>query len=142
MTDQTPELKPCPFCGHEAELSYCGEENQPDPYCESWTAICVHCGCDPASYFLDKQKAVEVWNTRAAPKVKPLVWLVGSGRANYEDHEAWTMLGTYSCRRLSTGSWTLWKNERRLSDDEYATIEEVKAAAQARHDRNILSELA
>lgn len=54
------ELKPCPFCGNEAEL--CGGEDVCNgPY---WYVACGECG---ASVYGDddKQAAIDRWNRRA-----------------------------------------------------------------------------
>lgn len=51
------ELKPCPFCGGEAEL---------EQVCEDWHINCENFKC-PATSFVIKssvQKAIEAWNTR------------------------------------------------------------------------------
>lgn len=53
--DQKIELKPCPFCGAEAELK---------EITGRWTAKCTK-ECVGTRIFKDKQKAVEVWNRRA-----------------------------------------------------------------------------
>jgi hypothetical protein len=71
--------------------------------------------------------------------VKPLKWFVGSSRSNDGDHEAQTMLGTYSCRKHKLLKWNLWKSERLLDSSE--TLEAAKAKAQADYERRILSAL-
>ncbi len=58
------ELKPCPFCGGEAEGPY-----HYDPYdgyqgdCGSYTVECSHCRM--LINQRTKQEAIEVWNRRA-----------------------------------------------------------------------------
>lgn len=57
----TTELKPCPFCGGEAQVG--------------WTDFdsgvifvgCETCGmyCEPKDCYANEQKAIEAWNTRA-----------------------------------------------------------------------------
>lgn len=70
MQGYTPEpqgggdLLPCPFCGNEADLMYHGEESPADPYCESWSVKCCHCGAAPVCDYWDKAKAITAWNTR------------------------------------------------------------------------------
>ena len=64
MSD-TPELKPCPFCGT-------GERRLLRGHDTFAPAVICGCGCD-----LNGQtdaSVVAAWNTRAAPAVKPLVW--------------------------------------------------------------------
>lgn len=46
------ELLPCPFCGGEAELSYCG-----------WVS-CHNCGCDGPYTGDSPDEAAAAWNTR------------------------------------------------------------------------------
>ncbi len=48
----TEKLKPCPFCGHEAQINK-----------DEWSIQCSYC---PAymGYFNTEQEAVEAWNRR------------------------------------------------------------------------------
>lgn len=46
------ELKPCPFCGGEAEL---------DEYCGKYVVFCKNASC---SWRKTKAEAIEAWNTR------------------------------------------------------------------------------
>lgn len=50
------ELKPCPFCGGEAEL----QENNGIEY----AVICQRCFCRTEWCVLYKQDAITAWNTR------------------------------------------------------------------------------
>ena len=53
------ELKPCPFCGGEAEIEECGG---------MWAVECTEyetCGCELNMAFGSKAEAVAAWNTRA-----------------------------------------------------------------------------
>lgn len=63
-------LLPCPFCGHDADLMYYGEESPADPYCESWAIKCCHCGAAPVCDYWTREKAITAWNTRALPVQK------------------------------------------------------------------------
>ena len=56
----TEELKPCPFCGGEAEIVG-------DDYME-WIAECVEC-CASSMTYATEAEAVEAWNTRAATTI-------------------------------------------------------------------------
>lgn len=49
------ELKPCPFCGGDAQIDeICGEE---------YSAECKN--CEIGTYFnTDKQKVIDAWNRR------------------------------------------------------------------------------
>ena len=55
------ELKPCPFCGSEAQIISCGKE---------WYVECSRnpfvCYCKPWTGYIDtKEYAIELWNRRA-----------------------------------------------------------------------------
>lgn len=58
------KLKPCPFCGGEAEMQ---------PWKYNWKLdgfiydiVCLHCGCSfKASYCETKEEAIAKWNARA-----------------------------------------------------------------------------
>lgn len=50
------ELKPCPFCGGEAELVELG--------IKVWSPRCTQCECKLNQVYRSKQKAVEAWNIR------------------------------------------------------------------------------
>ena len=62
----TEQLKPCPFCGGEAEFI----GGLPKSGCDR--VECTKCWAEV--YGDDRDEAIAAWNTRAAPKVKPLVW--------------------------------------------------------------------
>ena len=55
MQDRDTELKPCPFCGGEAEV-YAQAFNK-------YSVICSNCYCVKGSYGT-KEKAIEEWNRR------------------------------------------------------------------------------
>lgn len=52
------ELKPCPFCGGEAELERSGEG-----VFETWYVTCIICGA--SNWENTEAEAVKTWNTRA-----------------------------------------------------------------------------
>lgn len=78
----TNELKPCPFCGGEAELFESEESDDvydPDTlgfldtyYVTVHCVICRSCGIE--GIYNSQDKAIEAWNTRAERtcNVKPL----------------------------------------------------------------------
>ena len=51
------ELKPCPFCGGEAEAVYGFYDYN------YWGVMCKECGCYIGGYE-PKEKHIEAWNTR------------------------------------------------------------------------------
>ena len=55
------KLKPCPFCGHEAELEH---EEQEMPTAEKWyRVICSYCGSN-SGWLMWAEAAIESWNKR------------------------------------------------------------------------------
>lgn len=66
------ELKPCPFCGGEAQIdsTELHDEYRADDF--TWLVICSSAACYGNAYQLDhtfynRQDAVEAWNTRTPP---------------------------------------------------------------------------
>lgn len=59
-----PELKPCPFCGGEAEIRDCGRiiKKQRRPF---YTIRCSACMGTVPKYSSTILQAVEAWNRRA-----------------------------------------------------------------------------
>ena len=60
----TPELKPCPFCGGSPVFSE-NKENETLP--QSWCILCLDRKCPLDTMTLDypsKQEAAKAWNTR------------------------------------------------------------------------------
>jgi Lar family restriction alleviation protein len=51
------DLKPCPFCGGEAEMQYIGT------CCPLYFISCKECGCKQATS-ISKEAVIEAWNTR------------------------------------------------------------------------------
>lgn len=71
MTSEAPELKPCPFCGGDAELMYPEELERYDG-----TVVCMK--CHAASPDKDNWKdAIEAWNTRANLPTYDVVFAAG-----------------------------------------------------------------
>ena len=67
MTDM-PELKPCPFCGGEAELIM---HKKGKPYawendCDHWVSCMAEDCCARMGFCGTREEAVELWNRRAA----------------------------------------------------------------------------
>lgn len=61
MANESPELKPCPFCGGRAVMQ--ASADLPFAYCES---------CDSNGSECDSLlAAAQWWNARTPPKVKP-----------------------------------------------------------------------
>jgi Lar family restriction alleviation protein len=63
------ELKPCPFCGGEAEYVYCSNMML-IPTLRQVAVQCKECGVatavvDASTEYCAKDKATEVWNRRA-----------------------------------------------------------------------------
>lgn len=77
------ELKPCPFCGEEANLS----KNS----CGSWDIGCTNGKCDMCARsfgFDTKETAIKAWNTRAERTCHPFVSPDGAG---------WYAIGCSNC---------------------------------------------
>lgn len=58
------KLKPCPFCGGEAELvniDAAGVQGIPDPV----TVCCKECKCS-TNWFSKEWEAIDAWNSRAS----------------------------------------------------------------------------
>lgn len=52
------KLKPCPFCGWEANV-------QQTAYTGLYYVVCSGCGIEQPLVYKTKEEAVKVWNTRA-----------------------------------------------------------------------------
>lgn len=62
----TQNLKPCPFCGGEAEIRTYGSKGTGLKYIR-----CTDCHAATASY-LTKKEVLAAWNTRVAPQWLPI----------------------------------------------------------------------
>lgn len=93
------------------------------------------------------QARIAELEAQTAPRVKALVWGIGSHKTDFGDHIAMGLVGEYSCRAMGNNTWTLWLRERCLGDKGggirvgYPTQEAAKAAAQAHYEALILSAL-
>lgn len=90
--DDSDQLKPCPFCGGEAEIGRIdGDENTPNfggmfvqclnPLCEASSALIFPCGEDP------KPLLMERWNKRpleSPPAPKEVAGALEEWAAQYE----------------------------------------------------------
>ena len=63
------DLKPCPFCGGEARLTY-STDNHRKPYVTCDTPRCPGCNTYQWHYNTESE-AIEAWNHRAERTVKP-----------------------------------------------------------------------
>ena len=124
------KLKPCPFCGSNAKLM-----GGPMAH-ETYSVWCTGVGRHHMDYGFDKDTAIAAWNTRAAPKVKPLVW-TAKGYAQ-------TPFGKYLVVREDwSGEEDFWficfAGKPYGKCGEHATLEAAKAAAQADYEARILA---
>ena len=63
----TIQLKPCPFCGGEAEPTedYMGDDKFGNPVCVQWAVMCKSCFVkSPPIYQADAIMAACAWNSR------------------------------------------------------------------------------
>ena len=126
------KLKPCPFCGSNAKLM-----GGPMVH-ETYSVWCTGVGRHHMDYGFDKDTAIAAWNTRAAPKVKPLVW-TAKGYAQ-------TPFGKYLVVREDwSGEEDFWficfAGKPYGKCGEHGSEEAAKAAAQADYERRILDAL-
>jgi len=80
------ELKPCPFCGGEAEIIGGPEDwhptyDDPDSGGHPYAVVC-ECGCGMYAAYYDAQQAIDAWNRR---KSSPIVPIIGDGREDAHD---------------------------------------------------------
>lgn len=139
-----PELKPCPFCGGVPYLA-----NVAMAGCSY--VVCTDCRMqsDDGS----RNRVVNKWNTRAAPKVKPLVWSQTTDTKKYGfPRRRWRGLAGLGVQ------YVIWDYDRSEADrvdgwflvgglstfilgSRHDTLNHAKAAAQADYDRRILDAL-
>ena len=94
MTENKIELKPCPFCGGQAEIWHCNR------FIDKMVAIrCMNCNAQTfASY--DEAEAVKRWNTRSRRRDKDALFqpcpFCGSDSAGFD--------GCYDLYRVQCGN--------------------------------------
>lgn len=134
MTDR--ELKPCPFCGGDAERVDIAEGENAGGSCISCTA----CQASGNVEFGYKENFVSNWNRRASHnrergEVKQLEWKFLSTPPSGEEYAS-TSLGTYFIE-LGYKRFPVKLHSYQLGT--YDTLEEAKAAAQADYESRIRS---
>lgn len=139
------ELKPCPFCGGNAERLDVPDEDDVDGGVNAGGSCiqCVRCAASTALHFDRKENLVSSWNSRAAlsgmaepVKVKPLEW---SDEGNGE-FIAQSVVGSYHIS-LPASFWSALAPDGEILSG-FHTHTEAQAAAQADYERRILSALA
>lgn len=124
MANDIPELKPCPFCGG-TEIDTHGDDKVVGYHCLTCEAV-------GPNHYITFPKPRE-WNTRAAPKVKPLAWY---GRKSDDIMFQYRIHIGY---RLEDGNFVLTLSGSTIG--EYKSECDAKDAAQADYERRILSAL-
>ena len=127
------QLKPCPFCGGEAETDRVGNLRQ------SHIVTCTDCGCRLESNETFNHGVS--WNTRAAPKVKPLVWEHAN---DYLFLSELFIFGIIRVEKYGSGwqvNWSMPGFSGTFVEGEFDTADEAKTAAQADYERRILEAL-
>ena len=136
--DERGVLKPCPFCG--------GVDIWPDITNSPYGLYCDTCDSSgPPRSLGDSDDAINAWNTRTPPQVKPLVWSTGKSFCS----SAHVSFGTYHARwDDGIGAWygslELGKHDNPfiLEMADVQTEHEAQEACQADYTRRILDALA
>ena len=146
---QAPELKPCPFCGGDAEVIHIEEGENEGGSC----VCCTVCMASSNLEFGFKENFVGNWNSRAsaaptddALRVKPLEWEWDT-RDVGDFWSAKTAVGEYEAGRSDDGyafaccdgpvMWE-WQPDE---DARLLSIDDAKAAAQADYETRIRAAL-
>ncbi|QDP55347.1 MAG: hypothetical protein Tp176DCM1853251_31 [Prokaryotic dsDNA virus sp.] len=125
---EIPELKPCPFCG--------GTDLR-QGIDETW----VRCQCGAEGSGASdgsKQRGRDRWNTRAAPKVKPLEW---EPVIDCEDEFCITPVAQYSIKVYEDGLELEAISALETEWIDFSSKDAAKAAAQEDYESRILSAL-
>jgi len=129
------KLKPCPFCG--------GTDIREIKSIRVAYSICNRCKAE-GPFNIIESMSLYGWNTRAAPKVKTLVW-EGPTRATNGTWVAKTIIGNYCVGNDDGWHATLydgidkWEWEPEEHPKSYKGPHAAKAAAQADYERRILA---
>ena len=88
----TEKLKPCPFCGGEAEVVKTTKESP-------WNIGCKNCGCVLFTHYHVQRLAIEAWNRRASSPIYGQ-WIL------YEDEDtnAWECSVCHKTQQLMNGT--------------------------------------
>ena len=87
------KLKPCPFCGGEAET-----ENRHNRYTDWWEVKCTDCNASINERYDWEFQAVEAWNTR---KPMDMVEAELEKRANDNERVAGRLSGIESKKKIN-----------------------------------------
>ncbi len=104
-------LKTCPFCGGDASFKP-----------RSFKASCDKCGAHIPNGSTTSGEAITAWNTRAAPKVKELVWPpstaqspFGLYRLEYGEESPYRFMARATLDEVPVSEWFLESD-----DEDYA----------------------
>lgn len=96
MTEETPTLLPCPFCGGDRikmERPKCGSGGTTDYKC--YHALCLSCGARSYEFSDSEKDAAKHWNTRVTSEqpenaIEGLIYkLFQDHRERMEEHLKW-----------------------------------------------------
>ena len=87
-------LKPCPFCGGEAQTDV-GKAGQAAAFCDLFRSYCMDCGTQSPEWSYTEAEAITAWNTRAPIPVtdemveRGVVEIIDAQRALGADPLSW-----------------------------------------------------